>query len=99
MTSIELESVRGGLTAGGAWNGVKAGVNACRNFTNGVAAGAIFGPGAKEDQIDSFTGRTRNDTGIKPGVELGMMANMAMGPVGGAIATIAGSTPVSAATR
>jgi hypothetical protein len=68
-----LETTTGGAGLGDA-------VSATTNFAKGFAGGALHGTGAKTDQIERFG--NRNDTGFKPGVETGMMANMAMGKVG-----------------
>ena len=65
-------------TTGGA--GLRDAFTATTNFAKGFAGGALHGPTAKTDQIERFG--NRNDTGFKPGVETGMMANMAMGKVG-----------------
>ena len=74
-----------------AYNGGAYAVKATSNFVNGFAGGALHGPNASEDQMDRFG--DRNAPGFGAGVETGMMANMAMGPVGGLLATASGSLP------
>ena len=60
------------------------GVDAVSNFTDGFVAGAVHGTGmTNEDTL--ARGLDRNATGTKPGVETGMMVNMALGPVGDAL--------------
>ena len=59
-------------------------------FVRGAAGGFIHGPNAKTEQIDQFG--NRGSTGFKPGVEVGMMANMALGPAGRLLTSIFSKT-------
>jgi len=79
------------------YNGGVYAAKATNNFVNGFAGGALHGPNASTDQIDRF-GDT-NAPGFGAGVETGMMANMAMGPVGGILATASGSIPTGSGSR
>ena len=88
IQSDELTQVTGGE---GVMDTLSSGVNAVRNFGSGFAAGATFGPNAKSDQVAKYG--DRNATGFKPGVESGMMFNMALGPVGRGISALANRVP------
>jgi hypothetical protein len=79
------------------YDGGKYAVQATNNFVNGFAGGALHGPNASEDQMARFG--DRNAPGFGAGVETGMMANMAMGPVGGILATASGSLPSGSSAR
>lgn len=98
LQPIDLDSLHA-VTGGGAWDTVSSavgsGVNAVRNFGSGFAAGAVHGPGMKNDSVMA-QGLDRNATGTKPGVELGMMTNMALGPVGDLMSAAAGTVPTGA---
>ena len=97
------------VTGGGSWGSTAAsaaksvydgGVYAAKatnNFVNGFAGGTLHGPNASTDQIERYG--DRNAPGFGAGVETGMMANMAMGPVGGILATATGSIPTGSAAR
>lgn len=75
----------------GAWQGVK-------NFTGGAAAGLTYGVGATSSAVSRYADTSSQAT--KAGFEIGAMGNMAMGPVGGLIATVAGGVPTGdAASR
>ncbi len=63
-----------------AGSAISTGVDTVRNFGNGFAAGATFGPNARTENVERYGNSSQ--TGFKPGVETGMMFNMAAGPVG-----------------
>jgi hypothetical protein len=97
---LALASVTGGLEVGSAlksaYNGGVSAVKATKNFGNGFAGGALHGLGATDTQIARYG--DRNATGFAPGVETGMMFNMALGPVGSLLATATGSVPAGASS-
>lgn len=89
-----LASVTGGTMRSAlrtAYNGAAYAAGATNSFVNGFAGGALHGMGATEDQMAHYG--DRNAPGFDPGVETGMMFNMALGPVGGVLATMSGSVP------
>jgi len=95
MPSHHLEAIdRARLlaaTGAGAWDRVTDTWQGVRNFTGGATAGLVHGPNASERAVDRWADTSSQAT--KAGFELGAMGNMAMGPVGGLVATAAGSVP------
>jgi hypothetical protein len=95
IDTLALASVRGGLEVRSAlksaYDGGVYAAQATRNFGTGFAGGALHGVGASDGQIARYG--DRNAPGFAPGVETGMMFNMALGPVGGLLATATGSIP------
>ena len=92
---LALASVTGGFEVRSAlksaYDGGAYAANATKNFGTGFAGGALHGLGATDCQIARYG--DRNAPGFAPGVETGMMFNMALGPVGGLLATATGSVP------
>jgi hypothetical protein len=102
MPSHHLEAIDGirlaAITGGGAWDRVKDAWQGTKNFTGGAAAGLTYGVGAQERTVNRYADTSSQAT--KAGFELGAMGNMAMGPVGGLLATVAGGVPTGdAVTR
>jgi hypothetical protein len=95
IDALALANVTGGVdfrsAVKSAYDGGVSAVKATKNFGNGFASGALHGVGATDSQIARYG--DRNATGFAPGVETGMMFNMALGPVGGILATATGSVP------
>lgn len=77
LQTIDLEHVQGGSWAS--------------SFVRGFIGGTIHGPTAKTEQIDVYG--DRHWTGFKPGVEVGMMFNMALGPIGRLFSTAGKALP------
>lgn len=94
-SAVHLDTIATGELAtitGAGW--FRDGVDAVSNFTDGFVAGAVHGTGmTTEDTL--ARGLKRSATGTKPGVETGMMFNMALGPVGDALSL--GATGIQSA--
>lgn len=92
IDSAELHQIQGGE---GFWSSVASGAqyayDGVRNFGNGFAAGATFGPNARTSQVEIYGDKSQH--GFGPGVETGMMFNMALGPFGRLMSTAAGAAP------
>jgi len=102
MPSHHLEAIDvhtlAATMGGGAWDRVKDAWQGTKNFTGGAAAGLTYGVGAQERAVSRYADTSSQAT--KAGFELGAMGNMAMGPVGGMLATVAGGVPTGdAASR
>ena len=78
-------------TGGGAMDRVQNAWQGVKNFSGGAAAGLTYGVGASERAVNRYADTSSQAT--KAGFEIGAMGNMAMGPVGGLLATVAGSVP------
>jgi hypothetical protein len=79
------------VQGGGAWDRAKDAWQGTKNFAGGLGAGLTYGPMASERAVNRYADSSSQAT--KAGFEVGAMGNMAMGPVGGLIATVAGGVP------